>query len=186
MRRLAAALLVILGCGAALPALADVLAELRQPGRVLLLRHANAPGFGDPPHFTIGDCASQRNLDAAGRDQARRLGERLRALGVNRARVYSSQWCRARETAELLGLGPVEPLPALNSFFERPQERQGTIDGLRKFLSAQPVDGGPLILVTHQVVVNALTEASAPSAGGSLFRLNGTGAPQWLGAVAPE
>lgn len=183
MKTLSAALLMILGCSTAL---ADVLAELRQPGRVLLLRHANAPGFGDPPQFALGDCASQRNLDAAGRAQARRLGERLRALGVSKARVYSSQWCRARETAELLGLGPVEPLPTLNSFFERPQERQQIIGGLRAFLAAQPVDGGPLILVTHQVVVNSLTEASAPSAGGSLFRLNGTGSPQWLGAVAPD
>jgi broad specificity phosphatase PhoE len=183
MKTLLAALLMILGCSTAL---ADVLAELRQPGRVLLLRHANAPGFGDPQQFAIGDCASQRNLDAAGRAQARRLGERLRLLGVTEARVFSSQWCRARETAELLGLGPVEPLPALNSFFERPQARQNIVGSLRAFLAAQPVDGGPLILVTHQVVINALTEASAPSAGGSLFRLNGSGSPQWLGAVAPD
>jgi phosphohistidine phosphatase SixA len=183
MKVLLATLLMIFGCSTAL---ADVLVELRQPGRVLLLRHANAPGFGDPPKFALADCASQRNLDAAGRAQARRLGERLRALGVNKARVYSSQWCRARETAELLGLGAVEPLPALNSFFEQPQARQKIIGGLRAFLAAQPVDGGALILVTHQVVINALTEASAPSAGGSLFRLNGTGSPQWLGAVEPD
>ena len=57
--------------------------------------HANAPGYGDPPSSRIGDCRTQRNLDERGRAQARATGERLRALGIREARVYSSQWCRA-------------------------------------------------------------------------------------------
>ena len=98
---------------------ADVisLTELAKPGRVLMLRHANAPGIGDPPNFKLEDCSTQRNLDAAGRAQAQALGRRLAQAGVREARVYSSQWCRCLETARLLNLGPVTPQPALNSFF---------------------------------------------------------------------
>ncbi|HRD89180.1 MAG: histidine phosphatase family protein [Candidatus Accumulibacter sp.] len=162
------------------------LGELAKPGRILMLRHAHAPGFGDPPDFVIGDCSTQRNLDAGGRAQARRLGDRLRAVGLAKASVFSSQWCRALETARLLDLGPVVPLPALNSFFERPDDRQMILDGLRAFLARLPVDGQPVILVTHQVVVNAFTQATPPAGGGSVFQSNGTGAPKWLGAIPVE
>jgi 8-oxo-(d)GTP phosphatase len=89
---------------------------------VLLLRHALAPGTGDPSGFQLEDCATQRNLSDAGREQARALGDRLRAAGVAEARVYSSRWCRCLETARLLELGPVEPEPALDSFFQRRSE----------------------------------------------------------------
>ena len=102
------------------------LAELAKPGRVLMLRHANAPGIGDPPNFKIEDCSTQRNLDTAGRAQAQALGRRLALAGVKEARVYSSQWCRCLETASLLNLGPVRPQPALNSFYQRSEQRKPT------------------------------------------------------------
>ena len=162
------------------------LSELAKPGRVLMLRHARAPGFGDPPNFVIGDCSTQRNLDASGRAQARQLGTRLRAVGLTNARVFSSQWCRALETARLLDLGPVESLPALNSFFGRPDDRERTLDALRTFLARLPVDGQPVILVTHQVVVSAFTEATPPSGGGSVFQIDGTRTPVWLGVIPIE
>ncbi len=178
-------ILALISCS--LPTRADdrplPLGELVKPGRVLMLRHAHAPGFGDPPSFVIGDCSTQRNLDASGRAQARQLGARLRAVGLSKARVFSSQWCRALETARLLDLGPVEPLPALNSFFERQDDRQRILDDLRTFLVKLPVDGQPVILVTHQVVVNAFTNATPPPGGGSIFQINGTGAPKWLGTL---
>lgn len=171
----------------ALPSRADappvLLSELARPGRVLLLRHAHAPGTGDPANFALGDCSTQRNLDAAGRDQARQLGRALQSAGVKKAMIYSSQWCRARETAQLLGLGPVKPLPVLNSFFARPQDRERILAGLREFLAKLPVGGVPVILVTHQVVVNAFADAGTPSGGGSIFQLNGTGSPEWIGAI---
>lgn len=162
------------------------LAELAKPGRVLMLRHTHAPGFSDPPDFVIGDCSTQRNLDASGRAQARQLGSRLRAIGLTQARVFSSQWCRALETALLLDLGPVQPLPALNSFFARPDDRESTLAALRAFLATLPGDGPAVILVTHQVVVNAFTEATPPAGGGSVFQVNGTGTPVWLGVIPVE
>jgi broad specificity phosphatase PhoE len=72
-------------------------------GEVLLIRHAAAPGTGDPAGFRLGDCATQRNLSDTGREQARAIGDWLRDRGIERARVYSSQWCRCLETAELDG-----------------------------------------------------------------------------------
>ncbi len=183
-------ILALMAISWSFPARADdpavPLGELAKPGRVLMLRHAHAPGFGDPPNFVIGDCSTQRNLDASGRAQARRLGTRLRAVGLTNARVFSSQWCRALETARLLNFGPVESLPALNSFFGRPDDRQTTLDALRAFLASLPVDGQPVILVTHQVVVNAFTEAAPPAGGGSVFQINGSRTPVWLGVIPIE
>ena len=162
------------------------LAELAKPGRVLMLRHAQAPGVGDPPGFRLDDCATQRNLDDSGRRQARALGSRLANAGVTAARVYSSQWCRCLETARLLQLGTVTGLPALNSFFERPQERAATIAALRSFLASLPADGPPVVLVTHQFTINAFTSAGTPSGGGSIFQLDGTGNPRWLGTLPTD
>ena len=82
-----------------------VIDRLKAGGHILMIRHALAPGNGDPPYFKIGDCATQRNLDDTGRNQARSIGVWLRKNGVTSARVYSSQWCRCLETARLLNLG---------------------------------------------------------------------------------
>ncbi len=157
------------------------LEELGKPGRVLMLRHANAPGIGDPPGFRLADCSTQRNLDAAGRAQAAQLGERLARAGVTRAQVYSSQWCRCLETARLLNLGPVRELPALNSFYGRTQDREANLAALRAFLASLPNDGPPVVLVTHQVTISAFTGQGAESGGGALLELNGSGAPRVLG-----
>jgi phosphohistidine phosphatase SixA len=159
------------------------LEELARPGRVLMLRHANAPGVGDPPGFSLADCATQRNLDAAGRAQATQLGERLAKAGVARAKVYSSQWCRCLETARLLQLGPVTELPALNSFFGRSQDRQSNVAALRAFLAGLPTNGPPVVLVTHQFTINDFTSNGTVSGGGTIFELNGTGEPRALGAI---
>lgn len=151
------------------------------PGRVLVLRHARAPGVGDPPGFVLGDCTTQRNLDARGRDQARRLGERLRAAGYAGARVYTSQWCRCRETARLLGLGPVEDLPLLNSFFAEPARRDPQIRAWREFVDRLPRDGSPVVFVTHQVNITALTGHFPASGEGLVLQLGRDGGFERVG-----
>lgn len=135
------------------PALLRILAA---PGGVGLMRHARAPGTGDPPGFRLGDCTTQRNLDDAGRAQARRLGERLRAAGLTGAAISASPWCRTTETATLLGLGPVTALPALASFFAGQGDESRQTADLRATLDAGR-DGPPRIMVTHQVNITALT-----------------------------
>ena len=129
---------------------------LRSGGHVALLRHAIAPGVGDPPGFTIGNCSTQRNLSPAGRAQSKRIGELLRTNGIRKARVFSSQWCRCLDTARLLDLGPVQELPILNSFFQRDGQERSQTEALRKWLTEQNLDE-PLVLVTHQVNITALT-----------------------------
>src|SRR5688572_8550611 len=89
---------------------AAIWSALRSGEHFVILRHAVAPGVGDPEHFALGDCSTQRNLSRAGREQAARIGARLRENGIAQARVYSSQWCRASETATLLRLGLVTEL----------------------------------------------------------------------------
>ena len=133
----------------------DPLRLLRQPGAVGLMRHARAPGTGDPPGMRLGDCSTQRNLSGEGRAQARLLGQRLRTAGLDAAQVYSSAWCRARETAELLGFGPVSHLPLLDSFFEDRRVAAERTAALRAFLDAGR-DSPPCILVSHQVNITAL------------------------------
>lgn len=164
----------------------DALTMLAEPGHVLLLRHANAPGVGDPPGMRLDDCATQRNLDDRGRAQARRLGERLRAAGLTDVRVHTSQWCRCRETARLLAIGPVEDLPALNSFFEQRETRVARIRALREFLDRLPRDGRPVVLVTHQVTITALTGYFPSSGEGLVLRLTKGGGFERVAELAGE
>jgi len=161
----------------------DLAARLLQGGHVLLLRHAHAPGFGDPPQFQLDDCATQRNLDASGRAQAAAVGEWLRRKGVREARVHSSQWCRSLETARLLDLGPVTPLPALNSFFERTNDRMSSLVALNAFFARQPADGPLIILVTHFVNIQAVAGSGVGSGEGVLLQLQAGATPRVVGRV---
>lgn len=136
---------------------------LRTGEHFAMLRHAIAPGTGDPPNFTLGECATQRNLSDEGRDQARNIGDRFRKNGIPKARTFSSQWCRCIETAQLLDLGSVRELPALNSFFQRYERRDSQTQMLKKWLAQQDLSQ-PLVLVTHQVNITALT-GIFPSSG---------------------
>jgi phosphohistidine phosphatase SixA len=145
--------------------------QMPTKGHVLMIRHAVAPGSGDPETFRIGDCATQRNLDERGRDQARRIGAWLRANGVPAARVYSSQWCRCLETAARMDIGPVTELPALNSFFERPEDRAPNLAALQAFFERQPHEGDLIVLVTHYVTIAGVTGIGVSSGEGVLLKL---------------
>lgn len=138
------------------------LQQLTSGQHFALLRHALAPGFGDPEHFTLNDCSTQRNLSNAGRRQAERIGARLRAIGITSARVVSSEWCRCLDTARLLGLGTVQRLPVLNSFFAHPTKRESQTAALTTWLATQSLQP-PLIIVTHQVNIAALVGQGAQS-----------------------
>jgi phosphohistidine phosphatase SixA len=163
---------------------AELFEALRTGSAAALLRHALAPGIGDPAEFRLDDCATQRNLSAAGRDQARAIGERLRAQGITQAEVYSSQWCRCLETARLLDLGAVAELPALNSLYgDRTSEGEQTA-ALRDFLSAA-TRAGPVVLVTHQVNITAMTGQGARSGEIVVVALPFEGEGSVLGRITP-
>jgi phosphohistidine phosphatase SixA len=150
---------------------ADMIDRMKAGGHILMIRHALAPGSGDPTHFRIGDCSTQRNLDDRGRKQARAIGDWLRSKGITTARIYSSQWCRCLETAELLRFGPVTQLPALNSFYELPQDREPNLKALRKFIAEQDANGPLIIIVTHFVTISAITSQGVSSGEGVLVEL---------------
>lgn len=135
-------------------------------------RHgAPADRFGDPAGFRTDGCTAQRNLREEGRQQAAAIGAWLRARGIGSARVYSSQWGRCLETAELLGLGAVSPPPSLNFLSQQPEDREPNLTALRHFLAKQPLQSEPLVLVTYQATVTAMTGTFPNSGEGVVARL---------------
>ena len=155
---------------------------MRRPGAIAVMRHAYAPGIGDPDAFRLDDCSTQRNLNDEGREQARRIGEAFRANGVEIHRVLTSQWCRSAETAELLGLGTPEPLPSLNSFFNNRGQRDAQTADTIAFLRAQPEDIR-LVLVTHQVNITALTGRGTASGEFVVIDLTDSGEVEVLAEI---
>ncbi len=159
---------------------------LATPGHVVLMRHADAPGTGDPAAMRLGDCTTQRNLGERGRAQARRLGDEFRRRAIPVARVLTSQWCRTRETAELMAVAPIEDEPAaLNSFFGRPGEREAATAALRRRLSALPGDAATVVMVTHQVNIAALTGVFPASGEMVVLKRGGVGDFSTLGRLPP-
>ena len=149
------------------PAQAEDTAQAEDMGRVVelldlprhaaLMRHATAPGTGDPDHFRLDDCTTQRNLSEAGRAEARETGRLLRAAGLAEALVLTSRWCRATDTARELDLGEVDPFPPLDSFFrDRSREDAVRRDILARIAERKAGDP-PLIMVSHQVNITAVT-----------------------------
>ena len=100
----------------------DLSDRLKSKHHVLLMRHAYAPGVGDPPGYSLERCETQRTLNDEGKAQATRIGQWLRGQGVTQAQVLSSIWCRCQQTAERLNLGPVRVEAALASFFDDPAQ----------------------------------------------------------------
>jgi phosphohistidine phosphatase SixA len=135
---------------------ADPLDAAASPGAVLLMRHATAPGTGDPADMQLGDCSTQRNLSDAGREEARAIGKRLRAAGIKIDRVLSSEWCRTTETAKLLALGPVTAFPPANSFFSDRSTADRQTAEVLAYLASLP-EGERVLIVTHQVNITTLT-----------------------------
>ena len=122
---------------------------LRADGHVALIRHASAPGqAGDPADYKLDDCATQRNLSEQGREEARALGERFRSQRVKVGKIVSSQWCRCRQTAEMMNIGPVEVAPTFNNAFVLNAMRDELTAGARATIGAWR-GPGTLVVVTH-------------------------------------
>jgi broad specificity phosphatase PhoE len=143
---------------------------LETRGTVIFLRHALAPGFGDPTNFRIDDCATQRNLDLRGREQSKQIGNAFKSLDFATDTVHSSPWCRCLETAQLMDIGRVESFQGLGSFFEGHVDRRVTLKLLSdKLLTISSRDETPAIMVTHQVVISAITKLVTSSGEAILY-----------------
>ena len=133
--------------------------DLKDGQHVLLMRHADAPGFGDPPGYVISQCSSQRNLGEYGKKQAKAIGIWLTGQGIQKADVFSSPWCRCLDTANLLNKGPVKIEPSLASFFDNMSLEKRQTKELERFIKSELAKQSkqPLILVTHHVNIEAYT-----------------------------
>ena len=148
---------------------------LKSDNHLVLIRHALAPGYSDPDDFNVKDCNTQRNLNDEGLSQSKKIGDLFRSNGVDRALVYSSQWCRCLDTARMLQLGEPSELPALNSFFKHFEREPFQTKKIKNWIKTAPL-GTPTILVSHQVNISALTGYS-PASGEIIFvrrQLNGS------------
>ena len=134
---------------------------------ILFLRHALAPGFGDPDNFDLKNCDTQRNLDIKGRSQASKIGEELRLRNIKFTEILSSQWCRCKETANLLELGKWKEFAGLNSFFQNYANKEETMALLNhKF---KVLNKGLTLMITHQVVIREVTGKVVSSGGMAAF-----------------
>jgi len=146
---------------------------------VALMRHAIAPGNGDPVEFNLSDCNTQRNLSNDGRRQAKKIGLQFKQAGVAHADIYTSQWCRCVDTATHLDLGKVQALPFLNSFYQDRSTENIQTQQLTQWITSRlgttTSDNNAnkkskflAILVTHQVNITALTGVF-PASGELVF-----------------
>ena len=137
--------------------------ELKKGGKLIFIRHAYAPGGGDPNNFDINDCNTQRNLNNSGREQAKNIGNFFKDNNINIENVYSSEWCRCKETA-LIAFNKFKNKNFLNSFFSSKfaKNKDLQVKSLRKFIKDFDSDKN-LIFVTHYVVISEILNYTSSS-----------------------
>ena len=169
----------------AAPATTDIWQELRTGrGYVVMLRHALAPGTGDPAGFRLGDCSTQRNLSAEGRRQAIAIGAQWRRERMPVDRVLTSRWCRARDTARLLAVGKVTAYPALDSSFtvsDTVAARRAA--QVRALIASHRGEPGVLVLVGHQVNITDVTGVVPASGQAVVVKARSDGTVRVVGTL---
>ena len=139
--------------------------EVREGNKIILIRHAIAPGGGDPSNFKIGDCKTQRNLNKVGIEQSKKIGKIFKDNKISIDIVLSSEWCRCKDTA-YYAFGKFQEFSALNSTFSTPYNRNGPrqVKEIEEYLMNWEGEGKNLILVTHYSIITTITTA-VPSSG---------------------
>lgn len=157
----------------------DLASKLKDGNHVLLMRHADAPGYGDPKNYQISECSTQRNLGDMGRKQAKNTGDWLSNQGIEQAKVYSSPWCRCVDTATLLNKGAVKKEVALGSFFDDMSQAKRQTDELVKLIAAERKQSPnmPIIMVTHHVNIQSYVGMVVNSGDMVLVKVDPTGKP---------
>lgn len=175
LRQLAFGVWCVLAC--CLTQASDLSNLLQSSDHVLLMRHTRAPGVSDPANYTLDDCQTQRNLSDEGRKQAVAVGQWLKKQGIQTADVYTSAWCRCKDTAELLKLGDVTVEPALASFFNDMTQAKAQNHKLEQFIAHKLTIKGkqPLILVTHHVNIHAFMGENIASGDMVLAKVDSNG-----------
>ena len=128
--------------------------------KIILIRHSKAPGFGDPPCFKIKDCKTQRNLSMEGINQSKKIGKLFKKNQIKIDQVLSSQWCRCKDTAKY-AFRNYKEFPVLNSTFQPPYDENAKkqIKELKEYIQKWNGNGSNLVLITHYVIITAITDA---------------------------
>ena len=141
----------------------NLVSVLKEGKKIIFIRHALAPGNGDPSNFDIKDCSSQRNLNEKGRLQSKKIGNFFKNYDIKIDKVLSSEWCRCKDTAEI-AFGNFETFNALNSFYDAKfyKNKSKQIKDLKIFINNWESDSN-LIIVTHYVVISSLLNRTTSS-----------------------
>jgi phosphohistidine phosphatase SixA len=132
-------------------------------GKIIFIRHAYAPGGGDPDGFDISNCASQRNLSKEGITQSKNIGKFFSENNIQIDKVLSSEWCRCKQTAEY-AFNNYETKSFLNSFFSQKfaHNKDKQVKELKDYILNWEGKKN-LILVTHYVVISETLNVSTSS-----------------------
>ena len=138
--------------------------QLRDGEKLIFIRHAYAPGSGDPDNFNLNDCSTQRNLSKEGQRQAKYIGEFFRNNKVKIDKVLSSEWCRCKETAKI-AFKNFSTNNFLNSFYSSKfaKNKDKQVKALKKYIKKFKSDKN-LVLVTHYVLISEILNYG-PSSG---------------------
>ena len=137
----------------------------KEGNKIILIRHSIAPGSGDPSGFQIKDCKTQRNLSKEGIDQSKKIGKLFKINQIKIDQVLSSQWCRCKDTAKF-AFKNYKEFSALNSTFQPPYDKNARkqIRELKNYIKNWKGNGSNLVLVTHYVIITAITD-TVPRSG---------------------
>ena len=142
----------------------NLINKLKEGGKLIFIRHAIAPGGGDPKNFDINECNTQRNLDNNGKAQAKEIGNYFSRNKILIDKIISSEWCRCKETA-LLAFNKFETKSFLNSFYSSKfiKNKDQQMKELKMYIKNWKSKKN-LVLVTHYVVISEIFDYS-PSSG---------------------
>ncbi len=142
----------------------NLIKTLDEGGKLIFIRHAYAPGSGDPKNFNLYDCSTQRNLNDSGREQSKKIGILFSKNNIKIKNIFSSEWCRCKETADI-AFKKFETKKFLNSFYSAKfkKNREKQIKEFENFINNWDKKGN-LIFVTHYVFISEILNY-APSSG---------------------
>jgi phosphohistidine phosphatase SixA len=142
----------------------NLIKQLEDGGKLIFIRHAYAPGNGDPNNFNLDDCSTQRNLNSIGRKQAKDLGEFFRENKIKIYKVLTSEWCRCKETADI-AFNSYSTNSFLNSFYspKYAKNKEKQVKALNNYVKKFKSDKN-LIFVTHYVLISEVLNYG-PSSG---------------------
>ena len=141
----------------------NLVSVLKEGKKIIFIRHALAPGNGDPDDINLNDCDTQRNLNLEGINQSKKIGNYFVKNDINIEKIYSSEWCRCKDTA-LHAFQKYEIFDALNSFYDQKfhKNKNRQVKELKSFIEKWN-NSGNIILVTHYVVIMELLNISPES-----------------------